>query len=398
MPSKNELEEYVIRDTLTPKITEAFSDKYNITKLMKAIQRYADKWSDLLLSTDLSKRLLFSDNDKNIIYTITNISKKEVKETIKKATVIKSTWIVATNPFYILSIAIARWFKINNMENEMLAVMIYMSYVLYTSAHSNSFKHLPNKEIMDYTINNLSNRYIIKQKGTIQASIEHTIGEAMTGRFNDELIRGSDLDIKDIIYALQTRMHSFMNNIAEKFYENHKSGKYMFHEEEDVSEENFHLSDNISFKIDRVVQLVSSAIISEGFDYNTCIKRAVSLNAGASSKKLIAMLDTLIEKDMESIKDMISDILTLFIYKNTGNRIEDVGTTKFLSEALQIYKSNAQDDVTSKIKERLLNWINMTSEKYGRNFISKGKTSLDTYRRSIYTAFIFKIMETVKRN
>ena len=101
---------------------------------------------------------------------------------------------------------------------------------------------------------------------------------------------------------------------------------------------------------------------------------------------------------MESIKDMISDILTLFIYKNTGNRIEDVGTTKFLSEALQIYKSNAQDDVTSKIKERLLNWINMTSEKYGRNFISKGKTSLDTYRRSIYTAFIFKIMETVKRN
>lgn len=398
MPDANELEEYIIRDTLTPKITKAFSDKYNITKLMKSIQRYADKWSDLLLSTDLSKRLLFSESDKNVIYNITNISEKEVKDTIKKATAIKSTWKVATNPFYILSIAIARWFKINNMENEMLAIMIYMSYVLYTSAHSNSFKHLPNKEIMDYTINNLSNRYIIKQKGTIQASIEHTIGEAMTGRFNDELIRGSDLDIKDIIYALQTRMHSFMNNIAERFYENHKSGRYMFHEEEDLSEENFHLSDNISFKIDRVVQLVGSAIITEGFDYNTCIKRAANLNAGASPKKLIAMLNTLVESDTESIKDMISDILTLFIYKNTGNRIEDVGTTKFLSEALQIYKSNAQDDVTSKIKERLLNWINITSEKYGRNFISKGKTSLDTYRRAIYTAFIFKIMETVKRN
>ena len=398
MPNKNELEESVIRDTLTPKITEAFSDKNNISKLMRAVQRYADKWSDLLLSTDLSRRLLFSESDKNVVYSVTGISEREVKETIKKATVIKSTWKVATNPFYILSITVARWFKINNMENEMLAVMIYMSYVLYTSAHTNSFKHLPNKEIMDYTINNLSNRYIIKQKGTIQGSIEHTIGEAMTGRFNDELIRGTDLDIKDIIYALQTRMHSFMNNIAKEFYENHKTGRYMFHEEEDQSEENFHLSDNISFKIDRVVQLVSSAIITEGFDYNTCIKRAVSLNAGTSSKKLIAMLDTLVEKDMESIKEMISDILTLFIYKNTGNKIEDVGSTKFLSEALQIYKSNAQDDVTSKIKERLLHWIEITSEKYGRNFISKGKTSLDTYRRAIYTAFVFKIMETVKRS
>lgn len=396
MPN-NKLEEYVIRDTLTPKITEAFSDKNNITKLLKAIQRYADKWSDLLLSTNLSKRLLFSNTDKKIIYDVTNISEREVKETIKKASVIKSSWIVATNPFYILSITIARWFKINKMDSEMMAIMIYMSYVLYTSAHSNSFKHLPNKEIMDYTINNLSNRYIIKQKGTIQGAIEHTIGEAMIGRFNEELIRGSDLDIKDIIYALQTRMHSFMNNIAEKFYENHKNGNYMFHEEEDLSEDNFRLSDNISFKIDRVVQLVSSAIITEGFDYNTCIKRSVSLNPGSSTKKLVAMLNTLVEKDMTSINEMISDILTLFIYKNTGNKIEDVGTMKFLSEALQIYKSNAQDDVTSKIKERLLSWINITSEKYGRNFISKGKTSLDTYRRAIYTAFVFKIIETVKR-
>lgn len=398
MINKKESEEdYILRDTLMPKLDDAFSNKYNISKLMNIIHKYADKWSDLLLSTDMSKRLLFSENDKNILYSITNISKSSVQNVIKKSNAIKSTWKVATNPFYILSIMIARWFKLNKMENEMLAILIYMSYVLYTSAHTNSFKYLPNKEIMDYTINNLSNRYIIKQKGTIQGAIEHTIGEAMTGRFEGELIRGSDLDIKDIIFALQTRMHSFMNNIAEQFYYNHSHGNYMFHETEDLSEDNFHLSDNISFKIDRVVQLVSSAIITEGFDYNKCIKRAVSLNPGASEKKLIAMLDTIVENEMVSIKEMISNILTLFIYKNTGNTIEDVGTMKFLSESLQLYKSNAQDDVTTKIKEILLKWIDIASEKYGRNFISKGKTSLDTYRRSIYTAFIFKILETVKR-
>ena len=393
----NEIEEYIIRDTLTPMISEAFSNKNNIMRLLRTIQRYADKWSDLLLSTDMSKRLLFSDSDKNIIYQVTNINEREVKAVIKKATVIKSHWVLANNPFYVLSIVIARWFKVNKMDNEMLAVMIYMSYVLYTSTHFKYFKHLPNKEIMDYTINNLSNRYIIKQKGTIQGAIEHTIGEAMQGRFNDDLINGSDINIKDIIGALNTRMDSFVKNIAREFYDNKEHGRYMFHEEEDLSEENFHLSDNISFKIDRVVQLVSSAIISEGFDYNSCIKRSISLNSGTSEKKLIAMLDTIVEKEMVSIKEMISDILTLFMYKNTGNKIEDVGTMKFLSESLQIYKSNAQDETTTRVKERLLNWINITSEKYGRNFISKGKTSLDTYRRAIYTAFIFKIMTTVKR-
>lgn len=392
-----ELEDYGIRDTLTPMITESFSNKNNIIQLMRSIQRYADRWSDLLLSTDLSKRLLFTDNDKSIIYKFSGISEKEVKDVIKKSKAIDKNWKVATNPFYILSMVIARWFKINKMENEMLGMMIYMSYVLYTSTHAKYFKHLPSKEIMDYTINNLSNRYIIKQKGTIQGCIEHTIGEAMMGRFNEEITRGSDLDFKDIIGALNTRIDSFMKNISVQFYENHKSGKYMFHETEDTSEDNFHLSDNISFKIDRVVQLVGTAIITEGFDYNKCIKRSVSLNSGASEKKLIAMLDTIVEKDNGAIKAMISDILTLFMYKNTGNKIEDVGTMKFLSESLQIYKSNAQDEITSRIKECLLNWINITSEKYGRNFISKGKTSLDTYRRAIYTSFIFKIIETVKR-
>ena len=74
MPNKNELEESVIRDTLTPKITEAFSDKNNISKLMRAIQRYADKWSDLLLSTNLSRRLLFSESDRMYWLTLSNPS------------------------------------------------------------------------------------------------------------------------------------------------------------------------------------------------------------------------------------------------------------------------------------------------------------------------------------
>lgn len=394
-----DLQEYVIRDTLTPMISQSFTNKYAISYLMKSIQKYTDKWSDLLLSTDLSRRLLFTDADRAVLYAATGIKEKQVKDMLKKVNVIKSNWKVANNPFYILSMATARWFKINNMETEMRAVIIYMSYVIYTSVHKGFFEFTPSKEIMDYTINNLSNRFTIKKEKTIQGSIEHTIDEAMEGKSNlyERLARGSDLDIKDIITALQTRMKFFMKHIANEFYINRDNGNYMFHEIEDLSQENFRISDNISFKIDRVVQLVSTSIITEGFDRNKCIKRALALNSGASEKKLTSMIDTIVEKDMPGIKQMISDILTLFIYKGTGGKIEDVGTMKFLSESLQIYKSNAQDDITSKIKETLLRWIDITSEKYGRNFISKGKTSLDTYRRTIFTVFVFKIMETVKR-
>lgn len=340
----------VLAERLYPKIQNAFKDQNNIKFLISSIQKYADKHSDILLSSDMSQRLIFSDSDKAIIYKATGIDEKEVKDSIAAAPMIKSTWQKATNPFYMLSLLVIHYFFNQNDKKSMSyadAVTVYLGYLLYTTNHKASFPYAPNKQCMDYTINNLNNRFLIKQEGTIQRVIEHTVVSAMHERFATEALRGSDEDFNSIISSLDTRVSSFITNIADEFYANHKQGKYIFHEDEDLSEDNFHLSDNRSFKIDRVVQLVTSDIITKGFDQNNCIKRAISINPGVSEKKLDAMLRTIIEFDMESISDMISSILTLFLYKGSANTINDVKTMKFISESLQIYKSNAQDDVTS---------------------------------------------------
>ena len=388
--------EFTLVNTLFGKVEKSFSDKRNINELMNYIRKYADKNSKILLSSNMSVRLIFTESDKKIIYTVTGITQQEVTAAIRQSTAIKSTWQIATNPFYMLSAIIMHYFAIHNMPAELDAMTVYMSYLLYVTSHKGSFKYLPNKQIMDYTINNLSNRFLIKQYGTIQAVIEHTVTNAIHDRYSKEIVSGSDEDLKNIVTALETRVSSAVKNVAREFYKNHASGNYMFHEDEDLSEENFHLSDNISFKISRIVSVVTTSIVSEGFDQYTCIKRAINLNPGSSEKKLTPMLRTIVTDDMDHIPEMISDIITLFIYKGTGNSINGIKTMKFVSESLQIYKSNSQDSVTLRIKERLLHWIDITAEKYGRNFISKGKTSLDTYRRAIYTCFVFKILECVK--
>jgi len=389
--------EYTILNALYPTLEKNLSNKDNVKKLMLRIKKYADSHSDILLSVDMSQRLMFSENDKNLMYEVTGLEQSLISKTAKSSPVIKSTWVIATNPFYISCLLTARFFELKNKKAEMEAVIVYMSYILYSSSHRSSFPYVPNKQIMDYTMNNLSNRYLIKQVGTIQGMIEHTVINAINGRYEKDLRDCSDIYIKDILSALETRMSSVIKYIAAEYYKNHKSGEYLFHEEDSEDENNYHLSDNISYKIDRIVNLVSSSVISEGFDYSTCVRRAINLNSGASNKKLEPMLRTIIDDDMEEIKPMISDILTLFIYKGTpGNNINDVNTMRFVSEALQIYKSNSQDEVTTRLKVRLKHWIDITAEKYGRNFISKGKTSLDTYRRAIYTCFIFKIVECGK--
>lgn len=391
-------EDYVLYNTLGSRIEISLSNPTTTKNLMKAIQSYADKHSGILLSMDLSTRLIHSDTDKSIIYTATGITAKEVEETIARSTVIKSTWKIANNPFYILSLLIISYYTKNNKIPEADAVTVYMSYLLYVASHKGSFKFLPNKAIMDYTLNNLSNRFFIKQCGTIQGMIENTTVEALHKRYSGEIRDPSDNNVKNVLSALETRVSSLLKNIADEFYMNHKNGKYMHHEDEDLSEDNFHLSDNISFKIERMVSHTMQSITSEGFDQNNIIKRAANLNAGTSANKIDSMLRTILNEDLISIPELISNIMTIFIYKGSiGNNIEDVKTMKFLSESLQIYKSNAQDGVTLKIKDTLARWINLTAEKYGRNFISKGKTSMDNYRRALYTCFVLKILECAKK-
>lgn len=390
--------EYTVRDALLPTIDQSLKVKSNVDELIKYIVKYADKNTDILLSSNMSKRLIFSESDKEILYKVTNLSAEAVESAIKKSSTIKQQFKTQSNPFYVLCILVMHYFSKANKKNELAAISVYLGYLLYTSSHKGSFKYLPDPDIMEYTINNLSNRFLLKQVGTIQLMIEKTILNAMDGRFKMELDRCSDDDIKNIINALETRISSVVKNIAKEFYDNHKkaSGNRIFIEEDNESEDNFHISDNRSYKISRVVDNVTSSIVSDGFDQNNVIKRAISLNPGASAKKLEPMLRTIIDNDMAGIPIMVTDIITLFLVKTPGSTTMDLGTMKFLSNALQIYKSNAQDELTTRIKNKLDEWINIASTKYGKNFISKGKTSIDTYRRTIYTCFIYKIIETVK--
>ena len=166
----------------------------------------------------------------------------------------------------------------------MNAVIVYMSYVLYTTSHKGSFPYLPNKQIMDYTMNNLSNRYLIKQVGTIQGMIEQTVINAINGRYEKDLQICSDIYIKDILSALETRMSSVIKYIAQEYYKNHESGAYLFHEEDSEDENNYHISDNL-----RRDMLPIKKVIASVPEYNLNFFSLNAFDTTKSELKLIAI-------------------------------------------------------------------------------------------------------------
>lgn len=387
--------EYHVRDSLYHIAEEHLN--LNWKKVIKLIETYVDRWSDVLLSTSFNERLLINDKDKDSFKELLGLTDALINKALKESIVIDDNWKRANNPFSVACIMGLRYAKLVKNESLFNAIAMYIAYQMYSSAHFNVWKKAPpKKEIVEYSINRLSNRYLIKQTGTIQGMLEITTLGALNGKYSDDLINCSDQNIADTIFGLKNRISSNVKYIADLIYEDHKSGNYIYAQSDSTDENNYHIADNKSYGIDRLARVTTLDILNSGFDENIIISSAVALNPGASIKKVQSMLDTILEEDKENISVFITDIVSLYIYKNPGNKINDCRTRKFLSEGLQIYKSNAQDDLTNKIKERLVYWLEISSKKYGKNFISRGKTSLDTYRRSIYTCFILKIIEVAK--
>ena len=109
-------DEYSLINSLYGRVEKSLNDKATVNRLMMDIQKYCDKWSSVLLSTDFSTRIIFSDNDRNVLYKATGINENEVAKAIKESSVIKSNWYIANIPFYILSIITMRYFVLQNLE------------------------------------------------------------------------------------------------------------------------------------------------------------------------------------------------------------------------------------------------------------------------------------------
>ena len=66
---------------------------------------------------------------------------------------------------------IIRYFRMNKMDGERKSCCLYLALSMYPSLFSKYFKFKPNENIMEYTINNLSDKYKIKKTGTLLSAL-----------------------------------------------------------------------------------------------------------------------------------------------------------------------------------------------------------------------------------
>jgi len=380
-------------DNIYPSIEKNFPSRSNSHQ--SDIRRYIDKNNEILFATGPVYRLYFSDDERSKIFSHIGMRKLQVDEIIKKDKTVDKSWYELDpqfgGSFNLVCALIIRYYMLHKMQKQLENTVLYLALSTYSGRHFKSFPYLPNENIMSYTINNLSNKYKIKQYGTIIAAIKDT-AMVCHNTYTDYLERGTDVLINSYLYALHTRIAGFLNNIASEYYKNKEEGNYINLEKDDYSEENYHITDNDSFVISRLSNNVTNQILVKGIDY-----KLVKLSANMcqiSVTSLQKALQNIIENKNKEIAKIISLIIQLYL-DGEGNTPESIASKRFVEYCLEIYvKSNTNDKSILELRALLDNWMKDCSEDYVKTNRMATKNNL---RKAFYLYMVFSIQKEANK-
>jgi hypothetical protein len=380
----------VILANIYPKVEQAFTSKETQRKFSAIVASYVDRNVNRLSTAGPSKRTLFSDMERNKVYDLIDFDPKTCKAIVKQSNYIKASWKIVNDPFNLVMMMILRYAKLNQLDQINQLAVTYLTLSMYPSLHYKYFKFEPNEAIMQYTINNLSNKFKVKQVGNIlQALVDTT---ALADKTYDKNIRhANDKELTDYINAYKTRLNSLIKKIRDAFEKDYRSGNYMNTERDNEDENDFKTSDSNSLLIQRIVDQVVLKLSVNGPD-----SRIVDISAKMNQVSVNETRNTLNQltqnKDESvNIRALCESILYLYLF-NGENHVNDLNGSKFLTFCLAVYKkSNTNDENVIKVKSILDTWIEKYSETYRK---TQRVATLNNFRRALYTFFVFTLQRT----
>lgn len=352
----------------------------------RAVTKYTDENSEILLTFDLSRRYSFADEDRKVLFDLIKVSEAEFAAEIKQSKQIYKQNKIQSNPFYLASMLTTSVFLSKKDDAHAKLAMQYMSLMMYTSIHKGLFQYNANKQVMDYTIAHLSQSYRLRKMTSLYAFLDDNASTAFE-TYRDRILRGTDADLTYVIDALWNRIKGKLKKIAAEFYKNHREGNYLNADTDSYSEEDYHEIDNNSFVIDRLVNKVYIKLIEKHFD-NRLLKYAIT-QSDTSYQKLKNLIDDIIDGDDDGkMRKVISSIIEFYMLQS-GKSADYIARGDFIIFMKRAYATNTDVPQMVFCKDQIDIWLNENMSKYGRtNF---GKTARQSYRKSVYMFFVFMI-------
>ena len=380
---------YIIKDELYPKIDAVLSTDQGKRNFNNIIGRYVSRNNDKLTTSGPQYLIPFTMKDKQEYFDHFSISDTEVAALVDKITKQvndKANWrLFKNNPIFFIFYCCIRYATLSKDTKLLNSALIAMALSVYPSIFAKYFRYEPNPNIMQYTIDNLSNRFIIKKSNHIFGTLTYSIQSSW--KFHEkDFSRGADQDVIRFIQRIRNDQNSLLKKIANAYQTNYKKGLFVT-TQVDAYDDNINVDNvNNTNKVETLSNKIVLSMLTNGVDLRIA---DFASNAAQVSKLDLRNYISLIinEKESETMKEFISSILFLYLYTDS-HEPDEIRSKEFIGYALQLFKkTNSKDKNVTNIKTTLDKWG--TSSGIYRKF-SRSATRVD-YTKAIFMYFILSI-------
>jgi hypothetical protein len=374
---------------LQDKYERYIADKTNQSKFVRSVQIEFDRNSAILSDNGLSEKPIIS---KDPIWAFTNIPDEEVILTMKKTKAKFVEKVFGENAVYIPFLIAIRYFTQQNDQRMINLLCAYSTAVIYSMLHRKYFTigHAK-REVMDYTINNLSNKYDIKRLGSLIKALEK-LYQANHENYKDDLVSNDDDRILDYIEGLRTRINSFIKNINGEFISNYRAGRYINVDPDKLVGEDEEFENERSSDSSVIIQASQAFMIwfvTNGNDHDG-LKLAVNYNKDVSISHLQHIINEIKLNKSNKLEEIVASIINLLVENQKNNNLSAICNVRFIPFVFSVFsRSNTSDVNIIRIKDNITSLLANYSTKF--NDTNREATKI-AYRKAllIYIAFLIQ--------
>jgi hypothetical protein len=381
---------YIIKDELYPKIEDVLGTTIGDRKFKQLVGSYMDRNSTKLHTSGPVYMIPFGDTDKAMYFKLFNTTGKEVTKMVDRVTSHISTTtdfkLLHNNPIFWIFYCCIRFYHIKKDQKGLNTALAIYALSVYPSLFSLFFKYGANESVMQYTMDNLSEKYIMKQAGHVFGGLFTSINHSYDF-LKPYMEDSSDKEIIRFIQRIRNDQKSMLKNICDQYMKNYAAGNRV-----KLTKDSY---DDVQIDVDvenntNIVEVTSTNIVNEiitnGLDLKRVSQCKSLANIGMSDCRFyLSKIVTV--KYTKEIQDFVHSVLFIYLYDEHQTR-EDINSTHFLTWSAELFrKTNSNNPNIKCIKNTLDKW----AEESGVHAKFKREASRVSYKKAIFWYFILSI-------
>lgn len=375
----------ILKDLIYPIIEKTFTTQANVRKYKMLISQFFEKNTPKLTTPGPQYLIVFGDADKDEFYKLFGITKEEIvfamKNVIKSAGSSAEFKYLTNNPFLSFLYYIIRYFTLHHDDKALNATLGLFSIDVYWSIFTKYFPNGVIEPVMNYTIDNLTDKFIIKKAGTIFGALTESAKHSY--EFHKSKIRtGNDPDCIAFLQRIRNDQNSMFRTISGIYYDNHKKGNAITTRNDDYDPENPILDDitSASTEVQATVNRVCMPMIANGVDISLAEAASAIGNVSVANLR-IYLMKIFVNERLDEITQIVESILFLYI-NGEHKSSRDIRSAHFLYWTYALFKkTNSKDGNIVRINTILNRW----GEETGIYKAFKSEGSKINYKRAIFT-------------